>query len=106
MLLVSTDLDDVDDLKDAARSHGAVIVDIGAWSALGVEFCKAFQVGACLRWPLGMEQFDSDEKDTLATNSADDSRSSDCEVPDDGYLVSVSEAHDEVVDAKSEESES
>jgi len=59
VLLVATDWTSQtrtkDDWRALAEAHGTKIVEVKDRTQDGVQFCKAFQVGGCLRWPLGPE---------------------------------------------------
>lgn len=66
-LLLAKDLQgtehSVQDFKDVAAEHGTEILEVKPLTESAVQFCGAFQIGGCLRWPLCAELLDNEACD-------------------------------------------
>lgn len=72
-LLLAADLvsdQDADGWKSLAEAYGTRVVEVHPSSEQGVQFCKSFGVGGCLRWPLDSEVLEEEEEEAVYAEQA------------------------------------
>jgi len=74
-LLVATDLvgaqHSVKEFKDLAAEHGTEVLDVKPVTEAAVQFCAAFRIGGCLRWPLSADLLDNEASDSPGDDDED-----------------------------------